>query len=98
MAENHLRDARFDPNLLLLIWGGFKFSQILFFRFRGGTQLFSFSDGDWKMKDELQGWRQFSGLTALAYVSNHTVTVQSVNIRYTGSCQVCSNPIKLHGF
>lgn len=50
------KDVRFGPNLPLLIRGGFKFSQILFFRFRGGTQLFSFSDGDWKMTDELQGW------------------------------------------
>ena len=50
------KDARFGPNLPLPIRGGFKFSHILFFRFRGGTQSFSFSDGDWKMKDELQGW------------------------------------------
>jgi len=50
------KDARFGPNLLLLMRDSCKISQILFFRFSGETQLFSFSDGDRKMKDELQGW------------------------------------------
>lgn len=34
------KDAKFGPNLLFLIRGGFKVSQIVFTDLRGGTQLF----------------------------------------------------------
>lgn len=51
------KNAIFGRNLPLLVCGGFKFSQFFFFfMFRGGTQLFSFSDGEWKTKDVLRGW------------------------------------------
>lgn len=42
MAENHLHDASFDPNILLSIWGGFKFSQILFSDLGGEHSCFHF--------------------------------------------------------